>query len=111
MSLKTWIKSSSDSNDEKLKVTNIKNYQSVLKEGELKAWAKKIEKCNAFSIDTETSSLDTMTADLIGISIACEEGSGCYIPINHAYDGMPSQLSLDLIQKILGSVITKIKKN
>ena len=111
LEFKTWIKSSSDSSDEKLKVTNIKkDYQSVLKEGELKAWAKKIEKCNAFSIDTETSSLDTMTADLIGISIACEEGSGCYIPINHEYDGMPSQLSLDLIQKILGSVITKNQK-
>lgn len=111
LEFKTWIKSSLDTSDEKLKVTNIKkDYQSVLKEGELKAWAKKIEKCNAFSIDTETSSLDTMTADLIGISIACEEGSGCYIPINHAYDGMPSQLSLDLIQKILGSVITKNQK-
>ena len=36
--------------------------------------------------------------------------SGCYIPINHEYDGMPSQLSLDLIQKILGSVITKNQK-
>ena len=111
LEFKTWIKSSSDSSDEKLKVTNIKkDYQSVLKEGELKVWAKKIEKSNAFSIDTETSSLDTMTADLIGISIACEEGSGCYIPINHAYDGMPSQLSLALIQKILGSVITKNQK-
>ena len=111
LEFKTWIKSSSDSSDEKLKVTNIKkDYQSVLKEAELKAWAKKIEKCNVFAIDTETSSLDTMTADLIGISIACEEGSGCYIPINHAYDGMPSQLSLDLIQKILGSVITKNQK-
>ena len=111
MSLKLGSSLLQIQSDEKLKVTNIKkDYQSVLKEGELKAWAKKIEKCNAFSIDTETSSLDTMTADLIGISIACEEGSGCYIPINHAYDGMPSQLSLDLIQKILGSVITKNQK-
>jgi len=111
LEFKTWIKLSSDLSDEKPKVINIKkDYQSVLKEGELKAWAKKIEKCNVFAIDTETSSLDTMTADLIGISIACEEGSGCYIPINHDYDGMPSQLSLNLIQKILGSVITKNQK-
>ena len=111
LEFKTWIKSSLDSTDEKLKVNNIKkDYHSVLKEEELKAWAKKIEKCNVFAIDTETSSLDTMTADLIGISIACEEGSGCYIPINHVYDGMPKQLSLDLIQKILGSVITKNQK-
>jgi DNA polymerase-1 len=48
-----------------------------------------------------------MTADLIGISIACDEGKGCYIPINHLYDDMPKQLSLDAIGKILGSAITK----
>jgi DNA polymerase-1 len=111
LEFKTWIKSSSDSSDEKPKntITN-KEYQSVLKEKELIAWAKKIEKCKAFAIDTETSSLDTMTADLIGISLACDEGEGCYIPINHSYEGMPTQLSIDLIQKILGSVISKNQK-
>ena len=111
LEFKTWIKSSSDSSDEKPKNTNTKKeYQSVLKEKELKAWAKKIEKCKAFAIDTETSSLDTMTADLIGISLACDEGEGCYIPINHSYEGMPTQLSIDLIQKILGRVISKNQK-
>ena len=111
LEFKTWIKSSSDSSDEKPKNTNTKKeYQSVLKEKELIAWAKKIEKCKLFAIDTETSSLDTMTADLIGISLACDEGEGCYIPINHSYEGMPSQLSIDLIQKTLGSVISKNQK-
>jgi len=111
LEFKTWINSSIDSSDGKSKVNNIKkDYQSILKEKELEEWAKKIEKCNVFAIDTETSSLDTMTADLIGISIACEEGSGCYVPINHSYDGVPGQLSLNLIQKILGSAITKNQK-
>ena len=111
LEFKTWIKSSSDSSDEKPKNTNTKKeYQSVLKEKELIAWAKKIEKCKAFAIDTETSSLDTMTANLIGISLACDEGEGCYIPINHSYEGMPTQLSIDLIQKTLGSVISKNQK-
>ena len=111
LEFKTWIKSSSDSSDEKPKNTNTKKgYQSVLKEKELIAWAKKIEKCKVFAIDTETSSLDTMTADLIGISLACDEGEGCYIPINHSYEGMPSQLSIDLIQKTLGSIISKNQK-
>ena len=111
LEFKTWIKSSSDSSDEKPKNTiTKKEYQSVLKEKELIAWAKKIEKCKAFAIDTETSSLDTMTADLIGISLACDEGEGCYIPINHSYEGMPTQLSIDLIQKILGRVISKNQK-
>ena len=111
LEFKTWIKSSPDSSDEKPKNTiTKKEYQSVLKEKELIAWAKKIEKCKVFAIDTETSSLDTMTADLIGISLACDEGEGCYIPINHSYEGMPTQLSIDLIQKILGSVISKNQK-
>ena len=45
-----------------------KSIKLVLTENDLKAWAKKIDKCNVFAIDTETSSLDTMTADFIGIS-------------------------------------------
>ena len=64
----------------------------------------------AFSIDTETSSLDTMTADLIGISLSCNEGEGCYVPIKHSYDGMPKQIPLNLIQEILGAAITKNQK-
>ena len=39
------------------------------------------------AVDTETSSLDPMTADLVGISISCKLGHGCYIPIGHRSDG------------------------
>jgi len=84
-----------------------KEYETVVSEKALKAWAEKLNKCSAFAIDTETSSLDTMTADLLGISLACEEGEGCYIPIQHSYEGMPEQLSLEVIVKILGSAITE----
>ena len=51
-----------------------------------------------------------MTADLIGISLSCNEGEGCYVPIKHSYDGMPKQITLNLIQKILGAAITKNQK-
>ena len=88
-----------------------KEYQTVLTEKDLKAWSKKIDKCKAFSIDTETSSLDTMTADLIGISLSCNEGEGCYVPIKHLYDGMPKQIPLSQIQKSLVLLSQKIKKN
>ena len=111
LEFKTWIKSSSSSSSltpDALK--SKKEYQTVLTEKNLKAWAKKIDKCKAFSIDTETSSLDTMTADLIGISLSCNEGEGCYVPIKHSYDGMPKQIPLNLIQKILGAAITKNQK-
>ena len=111
LEFKTWIKSSSSSSSLiKDAPKSRKEYQTVLTEKDLKAWAKKIDKCKAFSIDTETSSLDTMTADLIGISLSCNEGEGCYVPIKHSYDGMPKQIPLNLIQKILGAAITKNQK-
>ena len=111
LEFKTWIKSSKSSGDEIPEVPMLKKeYQTVLTEKDLKVWAKKINKCNVFAIDTETSSLDTMTADLIGISLACKEGEGCYIPIKHLYEEMPNQIPLTQIQKILGSAITKNQK-
>ena len=111
LEFKTWIKSSRSSGSEIPKAPKSKKeYQVVLSENDLKVWAKKLDKCNAFAIDTETSSLDTMTADLIGISLACKEGEGCYIPIKHAYEKMPKQIPITQIQKILGSAITKNQK-
>ena len=111
LEFKTWIKSSRSSGSEIPKAPKSKKeYQVVLSENDLKVWAKKLDKCTAFAIDTETSSLDTMTADLIGISLACKEGEGCYIPIKHAYEEMPKQIPITQIQKILGSAITKNQK-
>jgi DNA polymerase-1 len=111
LEFKTWIKSPRSSGSEDPEAPKSKKeYKAVLTEKDLKEWAKKIDKCNVFAIDTETSSLDTMTADLIGISLACNEGEGCYIPIKHEYEEMPKQIPLTQIQKILGSAITKNQK-
>ena len=111
LEFKTWVKSSpASSSDIPATPKSKKEYQVVLTENDLKAWAKKIDNCSVFAVDTETSSLDTMTADLIGISLACNEGEGCYIPIKHFYDGMPKQIPLNLIQKTLGTAITKNQK-
>ena len=111
LEFKTWVNSSSSSSNEIPEAPKLrKEYQVVLTEKDLKIWAKKIDKCSVFAIDTETSSLDTMTADLIGISLACNEGEGCYIPISHSYEGMPKQAPLNMINKTLGLAITKNQK-
>ena len=107
LEFKNWIKSSDGrSTDEPIASAPSKEYETVLSDKALKTWAEKLNKCSAFAIDTETSSLDTMTADLLGISLSCEEGEGCYIPIQHSYDGMPEQLSLNTIVKTLGEAIS-----
>ena len=83
------------------------NYETVLDEKSLKSWITKINNSKAFAVDTETDSVDTVSANLIGISLSVSENEGCYIPIAHAYDGCPKQLSMDYVIKNLGPVIEK----
>ena len=86
------------------------NYETVLSKDQLKAWAKNLDECKVYAIDTETDSLDTITANLVGISLSVKEGAGCYIPIGHTYEGCSDQLSLDLIVKIIGKAIERNKE-
>ena len=96
-----------DKNKEKEKPKKDSNYEIVLDEKALKNWAIKINKSKAFAIDTETDSVNTVSANLIGISLSVSENEGCYIPIAHSYDGCPKQLELDYVVKNLGPVIEK----
>ena len=85
------------------------DYEALFKRDDLKKWAKKLDACKVFAIDTETDSLDTVSANLVGVSLAVEEGAGCYIPIGHKYDGCPSQLGLEEVVEIIGAAIGKNK--
>jgi DNA polymerase-1 len=112
LEFKTWIKSSRSSGSEDPEAPKSKKeYQAVLTEKDLKEWAKKIDKCNVFAIDTETSSFGhndrRSYRDIIGMQL---KEKGCYIPIKHEYEEMPKQIPLTQIQKILGSAITKNQK-
>ena len=57
--------------------------KTILTQKDMKIWAKKLDDCKVFAIDTETDSLDTVTANLVGISLSDKEGEGCYLPIGH----------------------------
>ena len=94
---------------ETLKEKN-KNYETVLSKDQLQAWAKNLDECKVYAIDTETDSLDTVTANLVGISLSVKEGAGCYIPIGHTYEGCSDQLSLDLVIEIIGNAIERNKE-
>ena len=86
------------------------NYETVISEDQLLAWAKNLDECKVYAIDTETDSLDTITANLVGISLSVKEGTGCYIPIGHKYEGCPDQPSLDLVIEIIGNAIERNKE-
>ncbi len=70
-------------NSEKITEIKKKNYQLIKNEKEIEDWMKQSEEIGEFAIDTETTSLDPHTANLVGISISNRIGNACYIPLNH----------------------------
>ncbi|MQR01418.1 DNA polymerase I [Glaciimonas soli] len=73
------------------------HYETVSTEAQLDKWLTLINNAALTSIDTETTSLEPMTAQLVGISLCCEAGTAAYIPVAHrAQDGV-QQLSRDVV--------------
>ncbi|HEY9182932.1 MAG TPA: DNA polymerase I, partial [Gammaproteobacteria bacterium] len=69
------------------------NYETVLSPADLERWCERIASAPLVAIDTETTSLAYMRAELVGISLAVKTGEGAYIPVAHRYPGAPDQLS------------------
>ncbi|MFC0169074.1 DNA polymerase I [Pseudoduganella danionis] len=67
-------------------------YETVLTQEQLARWIALINAAALTAVDTETTSLEPMTAQLVGISLSVEAGKACYIPLAHAYPGVPQQL-------------------
>ncbi|MDA9343242.1 DNA polymerase I, partial [Gammaproteobacteria bacterium] len=84
-------------------------YKTILNKKDLEEWSEKLDACKVFAIDTETDSLNTVSANLVGISLSVKEGEGCYIPLKHEYEGCPTQIDLELAVSIIGSSIEKNK--
>ena len=66
-------------------------------EGALNLLAGRIREAGVVAVDTETTSLDPMTAEMVGISLSVEAGKGAYIPVAHRYAGAPDQLTCGTI--------------
>ncbi|WP_413489619.1 DNA polymerase I [Shewanella baltica] len=67
-------------------------YDCILTEAELDAWIAKLKQADLMAVDTETTSLDYMVAELVGISFAVEAGKAAYLPLTHDYVGAPTQI-------------------
>jgi DNA polymerase I len=68
-------------------------YETVTTMEAFERWLALIDKAALTSVDTETTSLDPMTAEMVGISLSVEAGKGAYIPLAHRYAGVPEQLN------------------
>lgn len=77
------------------------DYQAILDEGALKSLCERIQKNKKFAFDTETTGLNTFTAELVGISISFEKEKAYYIPVKLKGE---KTLSLKKVKDVLGPV-------
>ena len=88
---------------------NTKNYESIITEKDLDKWIEILNKQSVISVDTETSSLNPLEANLVGISFSYAPNKACYIPLAHKnIKGLKRELVLKKIKPILED--TSIKK-
>jgi DNA polymerase-1 len=71
------------------------DYETVLTWEAFDKWASKIDKADLVAFDTETTSLDYMAAEIVGLSLSVMAGEAAYIPVAHDYPGAPDQLPRD----------------
>ncbi|OUS27346.1 DNA polymerase I [Gammaproteobacteria bacterium 45_16_T64] len=104
LEFKSWIAEVSEDGDveeETIEPAIETDYQIIYTEAEFEAWLEKLAACDVFAFDTETTSLNYMRAELVGLSFCCEEGKAAYVPVDHRYPGAPEQLSRDwVLEKI-----------
>ncbi len=72
-------------------------YHTVVTEPDFDALLKKLGTATVFCVDTETTSLDYMQAEIVGLSFALQAGEAWYVPVGHDYMGAPDQLARDTV--------------
>lgn len=76
-------------------------YQGILTKKEFEALLDRLSQAEVTAIDTETTSLNYMQAEIVGISVAIVSNEAYYIPLMHEYDGVPKQLDREyVLQKL-----------
>lgn len=105
--LKTWLKEAIEQTGEPATETSAKNadtvaprseakpasqYHAILTESAFEDLLQKLKHAAAFAVDTETTSLNYMEAELVGLSFCITSGEAYYIPVAHHYLGAPVQL-------------------
>ena len=103
-----WYDEAGDSTPGKAEMAAAKidaNYESVLDQARFEQWLQRLREAKEFAIDTETTSVDYMQAELVGISLCLEPGEACYIPLMHRYENAPQQLDKTAVLAALKPVL------
>jgi DNA polymerase-1 len=98
------------SGDSKPKPHEETKYDIVFTKADLEKWIERIEKAELTALDTETTSLKYMDAELVGLSLCTEPRVAAYIPVAHSYAGAPAQLDRDEVLAALRPWLENPKK-
>jgi DNA polymerase I len=93
------------------KTLDEKNYQLVTSEQDLKKVIAQCLKADHVAFDLETTGLDVLTAEIVGIGLCCSEADIYYIPVGHSYEGAPSQLKLKTVVMALAPLFEKKRQD
>lgn len=85
------------------------NYPIILTEKDFTHWLHKLEQATFFALGVEMTSLDAMSAEIVGISFAVQASEACYIPLAHAYVGVPNQLECEHVFAKLKPILESVK--
>ena len=72
-------------------------YHTILEMADFEAWLARLQAAELFAFDTETTSLNYMRAQIVGLSFAVEPGEAAYLPLAHSYPDAPDQLDREEI--------------
>jgi DNA polymerase-1 len=85
-------------------------YELVTTPEQFAVWLQQLHAAELIAFDTETTSIDAMRADIVGISFAVEAARACYIPLGHDYPGVPQQLDRDEVLRALKPIFEDATK-
>ncbi|WP_422731670.1 DNA polymerase I [Leclercia pneumoniae] len=91
--------------EEEAVTLSFEHYETVLEESQLVAWIEKLKNAPVFAFDTETDSLDNISANMVGLSFATEPGIAAYVPVAHDYLDAPDQISRERVLELLKPIL------
>ena len=105
LEFRTWLGELLDAGGDAPAEAPAADYETVLDEAALDAWIERLGAATEIAFDTETTSLDYMQADLVGVSFAIEPGHAAYVPFGHDYAGAPDQIACEVVLEKLRPIL------
>jgi DNA polymerase-1 len=91
--------------------TKPNHYTTILEQAQLDAWLARLRKAAVFAIDLETTSLNYMQAEIVGVSFSDKAGEAAYVPVAHDYMDAPAQLDRDKVLAQLKPLVEDPKQH